>query len=133
MATSSISTPEISSAAATGLPPSILAFPSERVRPSAPNNGLLDKVAWTRRLTTALVADQFRGDDAEGQVAQMILEHGADSIVRILDENAATLSALRAIVANLAEADRRIAAGAARWLDETGEIRTTEVNLEDFA
>ena len=63
----------------------------------------------------------------------MILEHGTDSIVRMLDENAATLSALRAIVANLAEADRRIAAGAARWLDETGEIRTTEVNLEDFA
>ena len=120
-------------AAATGLPSSILTFPAERARPPAPSNGLLDKASWARRLTTALVAEQFRGDNADGLVAQMILEYGADSIARMLSENAATLSALRAVVANLAEADRRIAAGAARWLDEKGEIRTTETNLEDFA
>ena len=107
--------------AATGLPPSILAFPSERTRPPAPRNGLLDRASWDRMFVAARVADQFRASDA-GQivtsVAQMIGDQGAASVARILEENAAALAALRGVVASLTEADRRLAAAADRYLQQ---------------
>ena len=90
-------------AAATGLPPSIFAFPSERARPPAPSNGLLDRASWDRMW-----------------VADMIVDQGADSVARILDENAASVSALRGVVASLTEADRRLAAAADRYLQQEG-------------
>ena len=110
-------------AAATGLPPSIIAFPSGRARPPAHVDAFLDRDQWHQSFVAAHIAGNFRSmSPAESidTVAKMIEAFGADCIAKILKDNAVALSALRGAVAGLAEADRRIAAAANQVLVREG-------------
>ena len=111
-----------SAAAEIGLPATILPFPTDRVR--APFEcELYEKRTMDRCFIAASVANQYRiltPGEASAVVANVINERGAEVIAHVLEQNAAAIVTLRAVLASLIEADRRIATAADSILQARG-------------
>ncbi len=101
----------------------VLPFPAHLARAPHHSGGLLDKATWDRCWVQAHVADWWREvepEAAEAAAREMMEVLGIDALAKVLEQNADAIGVLRAMLASLIEADRRLAAAADRVLQSRG-------------